>query len=240
MDNHPQIWVLAAGVFFGFLTQTVVAFAAGLVAFPFLLTQYTLPQAIAFMSPYYVVFSAVLIYKNRKDVDWQVWKELALGVCLGLIVGLVVLKYANPVWLEKFLGAFLVCYSLYEWRNKKNIFIPKRLFQFFGFLGGVMSGIFTSGSSVLGPLVRTRIKNGVIMRATFLAIFGITNFIRFPAMFFGSLITRDILIQSLIVSPVFVLAVICGHIIYKYINEKMLAQLVLIFFIASGVFLLLK
>src|SRR3989338_1473010 len=108
MFVHPEIWFLVAGVFLGFFTQTILSFAAALVAFPFLLRVYSLPEAIAFLSFYYVIFSIVLIYKNHKDVDWQVFKDLAVVMVLGVLTGLFILKSVNSIWLERALGVFLV------------------------------------------------------------------------------------------------------------------------------------
>jgi uncharacterized membrane protein YfcA len=232
--------LLILGVFFGFFAQTIVGFAAGMIAFPFLLTQYTLAEATAFLSTYMVVFSAILIYKNRKDIDKNLFKELAPGMTIGVLIGFLILKFVDAVWLEKLLGGFLIVYSIYEWKFQKVIVIPNKIFQMISFFGGVMTGIFSTGSAVYGPLVANRTKDGVVMRATLLGIFGISNFLRFPFVLFSSMLTKEIFIKSLILMPVFILAIVSGYAVYKYISEKLLRNLMLFFFIVSGLFLLLK
>src|SRR6185436_19625630 len=102
------------------------------------------------------------------------------------------------------------------------------------------SGMFNSGSALFGPLVSSRIKNGHLSRATLLGIFAISNFMRFPFMVFTGLLTREIFKNTLLLLPVFVVAIVCGHAVYKYISERLLRNLMLVFFTISGIFLLAK
>jgi len=240
MFSHPEIWILAAGIFLGYFAQTIVGFAAALISFPFLLRVYTLPEATAFLAFYYVIFSAVLVYKNRKDVDIKVFKDLALPAFLGYIIGFVILTTVNPVWLERGLGIFVICYSAYEFKFKKVFNIPKILFNVFGFFGGIFGGIFSSGGSFFVPLIASRIKNAINIRATLLAVFAIANFSRFPFVIVSGDLTKAIFTKSLIILPVFLLAIICGQKAYNYISEKVLKNLILVFLFISGVFLVLK
>ncbi len=237
---QPEILILSAGVFFGFVAQTIVGFAAALVAFPFLLTQYNLQEATVFLSLYYVVFSLVMVCKNYKDIDRAVFKNVAFTATLGYLVGFFILKVANPHILERILGGFVIIYSIYEWKYKKVFVIPTFITRLVGFVGGVVGGIFSSGNVIFGPLVSNRVKNGVAIRATLLAIFAIANFMRFPFVVVSGLFTWKIFINSLIIFPVFVLAIIVGHRIYKYVSEQLLRKLILLFLIISGVYLLFK
>jgi len=232
--------ILAAGVFLGFFTQTIVGFASALVGFPFLLTQYNLQEATSFLSFYYIIFSIVLVYKNRKDTDKTVFKAIALPAAAGYLTGFLILAAVSPIWLEKGLGVFVICYSIYEWNFKKTFRLPKILFNLLGFIGGVIGGIFSSGATFFAPVVGSRVKNGVVLRATLMAIFAIANFIRFPFVVATHLLTKRIFMESLILFPVFILALYVGHAVYKYISEQLLRKLILVFLIISGVMFLVK
>ena len=240
MAVQPEILILAFGVFLGFFTQTIVGFAAALVAFPFLLTHYDLQEATSFLSFYYVVFSIVLVYKNYKDIDKEVFKNVAITATLGYLLGFFILKTVNPYFLEKALGVFVLVYCLYEWRYKRTFVIPKIIVRFLGFIGGITGGVFSSGNVIFGPLVSSRTKNGTVMRATLLAIFAIANFMRFPFVVATGLLTKKIFIESLMIFPVFVLALIVGHRAYKYISEQAVRKLILLFLAISGIMFLVR
>ena len=233
-------FILATGVFLGFFTQTIVGFASALVAFPFLLTQYNLQEATVFLSLYYVIFSIVMIYKNHKDVDVQVFKSIAVTAALGYLLGFFILKTANPYFLQKALGVFVIIYSVYEWKFKKTFILPKFIMGLGGFLGGIVGGIFSSGNLLFTPLVGSKVKNGVVFRATLLAIFAIANFLRFPFVVVSGLMTKKIFLESLLILPAFILALVVGHVVYRYINEQMVRKLILLFLVVSGVIFLVR
>src|SRR5437763_1876442 len=127
MFGHPEIWILIVGIFLGFFAQSVVGFAASLVSFPFLLKVYTLPEAAAFLSLYFVFFSLIVGYKNRHDINKKIILELIPGVIIGFPLGIYLLKVLDPVFLERLLGIFLVVYVAQHLISKRKIQFPRHV-----------------------------------------------------------------------------------------------------------------
>lgn len=234
------ILILVAGVFLGFFAQTIVGFAASMVAFPFLLSQYNLKEATAFMAFYYVLFSIVLVYKNYKDVDKTVFKSIAPFATAGFLAGFFILKSVNPFWLEKCLGVIVLTYALVEWKFKKTYHIPTHLNSVLSFFGGIIGGAFTTGSMIFALLVTNKIKNGITIRATLMAIFAIANFLRFPFVAFSGILTKQIFTKSLLILPIFLLALYCGNIAYKSLSERIVRYMILLFLMLSGLWFIIK
>ena len=108
-----EVFILSLAVFVGFVVQTVTGFGAGIMSLPILLLIFDLPQAVAFNSVFLVIFSAILVSKNHKEIDWKSVLDLGAGLLFGLILGVYLLKYSDPILLKRFLGIFIIFYVLY-------------------------------------------------------------------------------------------------------------------------------
>ncbi len=70
--------ILTIGIFVGFYVQTVIGFAGSLMALPILLLAMDLPNAIAYISIFYLFSSAFLIKKEWQHIDKNMILKLAL------------------------------------------------------------------------------------------------------------------------------------------------------------------
>ncbi len=235
-----QIIILGVGVLLGFFAQTLVGFAAALVAFPFLLTVYNLQQATAFLSLYYIIFSILLIIKNRKDIDLKIVKTLVPGATIGLLFGIFILKTVNPYFLEKGLGIFIILYVLNEFFSKKRFRVPESLGWLFGLFGGLISGIVSSGGQVFVLYIDSRASSASVVRATVIAVLTIGNILRLPLMVYTHLLTKQIFYYQLLILPIFLLALFLGQKMYQKLNEKILRFLLFSFLTVSALIILLK
>lgn len=240
MFLNAHLWFSVAGVFFGFFSQTIVGFAASLVSFPFLLQAYTLQQATALLALHYFLFSLILVYKNRRDVDFQVFKTLAPGALLGFVAGVYILKLAQPQVLEKALAVILLLYVANEVLIKKRLILPAYLGWLVGILGGLVSGVVATGSQIFVPYINSKVDSTRVVRATVMAVLAIGNTIRLPLLAYNHLLTRQLFLNSVYLLPVFFLAMFLGQKLFNIINEKLLKLLLLLFLAVSGVSLLLK
>src|SRR5690606_24224157 len=105
--------VLALGIFAGFYVQTLVGFAGSLIALPILLLEMELPDAIAYISIFYLFSSAFLVTNQWKNMDRKIILQLAMASMVGVVLGIVVLAFTKPMLLKKALGLFILCYLAY-------------------------------------------------------------------------------------------------------------------------------
>ena len=119
MDYNLLI-LLGTAIFCGFFVQTVVGFAGSLIALPILLIGLRLPDAIAYISIFYLFSSISLVYKEWKYIDKNVIKKLSITSIIGIIIGITVLTFSQPILLKKSTRRFysIICSLCWCWKNR--------------------------------------------------------------------------------------------------------------------------
>ena len=236
MDVNLIIIIVAVSL--GFFVQTVVGFAAALVAIPILLQVMNLQESVALMSVFFFLFSIVLIYKNWKLIDKNTIKEMVVGIIIGLILGTLILKFGSPLILKKGLGVFVLLYVGYSLLKKKRIAIIQKFGGVLGFLGGIFSGLFGTGGPILVVYILNKLEKSVVMRATIIGALGVTNFLRVPLLIFSGIMTTKTMVLSLYIFPFFLLALFFGHKVYKKVNENVFKNVVMLLLVFSAISLI--
>lgn len=230
--------ILGLAIFCGFFVQTLVGFAGSLVALPILLTTIKLPDAIAFVSIFYMFSSSFLVKKEWQNIDKNVILRLTFASVIGVILGIVVLTYSKPAILQKALGVFILLYILYALTGKKEMSTNKTINWFLGAFGGFFSGVFSTG----GPLYVISVKNTVhevkVFRATMIGVLALVTLVRVPALAVSGALTLQHLKMSLLILPVFFLAQYLGTLLFPRINESFFKKLLLALLFFSGIALL--
>ena len=239
MDNIIIIISIIA-IFLGFLLQSIVGFAASLISFPILLFIMDLKQASALMAILYVFFSLYYVIKNWKEINKSIVAELSIGIIIGMIIGVMLLKYANPFLLKKILGLLIILYLGYIQIKKKKIKFFDKIGMFFGFIGGIMSGLYSAGGPLLITYIYNKLENPKIIRATIIGSLAIVNFSRIPLMLYSKLITYDTLVLSLYVLPFFSLSLVLGNLMIGKINEKLLKKVLTVILIIASLSLIVS
>lgn len=217
--DYTFLFCLATGIFAGFYVQTVVGFAGTLVSLPILLLGMSLPDAIAYVSIFYFFSSASLIFKEWKNLDKQVILKIAIATIIGIVIGVVVLRYSQPLALKRALGVFILLYVLYVATGRRKLKLNAIGTTGFGAMAGFFSGLFSTG----GPLYVICVENSTssikVFRATMIGIFGLVTLVRVPALAVSGILNFSHLKISLLILPVFLLAQFMGKLTFKHINE---------------------
>jgi hypothetical protein len=237
MDSEILI-LLAIAIFCGFFVQTLIGFAGSLVALPILLLGIKLPDAIAYISIFYLFSSGYLVFKEWKNIDKNIILKLAWTSVIGVILGIIVLTYTKPVILQKALGVFIILYVAYLVLGKKELKLNEKTGLLFGTLGGFFSGVFSTG----GPLYVMAVKNTVtdvrVFRATMIGVLAVVTIVRVPTLAISGVLTVSHIKMSLLILPVFILAQFLGNHLFTKINENFFKKLLLGLLSLSGVALL--
>ncbi|MFN4763672.1 sulfite exporter TauE/SafE family protein [Gillisia sp. Q332] len=233
MDAELLI-LLGTAIFCGFFVQTVVGFAGSLIALPILLIGLNLPDAIAYISIFYLFSSISLVYKEWKIIDKSVIGKLSIPSIIGVLVGILVLTYSQPIILKKALGVFILLYVGYVVIGKINLKLGNKGIMFFGVVGGFFSGVFSTG----GPLYVIAVKNSVdevkIFRATMIGVLALLTIVRIPSLALGGVLNIGHLKMSLIIFPIFLLAQFLGNHFFLKINEVLFKKVLLGLLCLSG------
>ena len=230
--------ILSIAIFCGFFVQTLVGFAGSLVALPILLFAVKLPDAIAFVSIFYLFSSSYMVYKEWQNIDKDTILRLTFASLLGVVLGVLVLTYSKPVVLQTGLGAFILLYVAYSFLGKKEVTLGKKVSWTFGVMGGFFAGVFSTG----GPLYVISVKNSVreakTFRATMIGVLALITLIRIPALSIGGVLNLQHLQMSLIVLPIFILAQFLGIKLFPKINEVQFKNILLVILSLSGLALI--
>lgn len=227
-------YILAIGIFVGFYVQTVVGFAGSLMALPILLFKMELPDAIAYISIFYLFSSVFLISKEWENIDRKIIWQLALTSVIGVVLGILVLTFAKPIVLKRALGVFILLYVAYASFGKEKIILSKGGVISFGVLAGFFSGVFSTGGPLYVICVENTVKNIKSFRATMIGVLGLVTITRVPALAVSGILNFSHLKMTLFVLPVFLLAQFLGRRTFLKIDEKMFKKSLMLLMGVSG------
>ena len=236
--NPEILLLLGIAIFCGFFVQTLIGFAGSLVALPMLLLGIELPDAIAYISIFYIFSSSYLVYKEWENIDKDIILKLAWTSVIGVILGIVVLTYAKPVILQKALGVFIILYVAYLIFGKKALQPGSKSGLLFGALGGFFSGVFSTGGPLYVMAVRSTVGEVKVFRATMIAVLAVVTLVRVPTLAITGVLTLTHLKMSLFILPVFFVAQFAGNRLFTKIDEYFFKKLLLGLLSLSGVALL--
>jgi uncharacterized membrane protein YfcA len=237
---NTMLIVLTIGIFFGFFIQSIIGFAGGLVALPFLLCVMPLSEAVSYISIFYLISTPIYLVKEWQDVDKQLLKNLAVSSFFGVLAGIIVLKFGKPLILKKALGIFILLFVVNSLRVKKDIPSSPKLKPFFGFLGGFFSGVFSTGGPLYVMIVQKETTNVKTFRATMFGTLGLVTVMRIPVLIIGGVMTMKEVYNSMYVLPFFILALFLGKKAYLKLDDILIKKIILVLLFVSGIMLLLN
>lgn len=232
--------ILVIGVGLGFYVQSVVGFAAALVALPIILNILKIQEGVALMSIFFLIFGVIFMYKDWKHMNKKVIIELVIGMIIGSLVGVWVLKVGNPIILKKILGLFILAYVGYSYLKKSNIKCFQKLGPLFGFIGGFFSILFSTAGPPFAVHIYNKLDKARLVRATLIGILGINSFVRVPLLIISGILTYDIFIKSLFILPFFLIALYLGNKTHNKINEKVFKNVLMILLVLSALSLIIR
>lgn len=230
--------ILALGIAAGFYVQTVVGFAGSLVALPILLFAMQLPDAIAYISVFYLFSSLFLITKEWKHIDRRMILRLSIASVLGVILGISILRFSRPIILKRGLGVFILLYVIYMAWGKKKVRLNKRGVFGFGVLAGFFSGVFSTGGPLYVICVENTVKDMKVFRATMIGVLGLVTLTRIPALAISGLLNLQHLKMAMLAFPIFILAQFLGKRTFTHMPERTFKKSLLILLCISGLVLL--
>ena len=232
--------ILEFGTFLGFLTQTVAGFSAGLFALPILLIVVDLREASALLAPLFLTFSAFYMVKEWAAMDKRALLELGLGTTVGMVIGVYLLKSADPELLQRLLGGLILAYVLYRLTQRSRIAFFERLGLLFGLAGGIVTGLYSAGGTFYVIYLHNKFEKAKVIRATVMGVLGLANIIRIPLLLQTEILTLESLRRSLLVLPALLLGLYAGEKLYAQLNNALFKRVLLALLVLSGITLLFR
>jgi uncharacterized membrane protein YfcA len=144
MDGFPlDLPIFLLATFLGALVAGLSGFAFGLVAASIWLYILTPLQTASLIIAFGLIVQGYAVWKLRRALDWNRLWPLVAGAAFGVPIGVIILTWANPVYVRAGVGVFLVLYSLYALFRPalKPVTAGPAADIGAGFLNGVVAGI---------------------------------------------------------------------------------------------------
>lgn len=233
----------------GAFVQSAAGFGFALLFMPVAGQLLGIHQAAPLMASMSMVLNARLFYLHRKAVDWPEARRLILSALPGLAVGLLLLKYGDPVLLKHLLGVSLIAYALYALVIEPLIRpadTPDQPFHrsWMGIVAGFIAGFFGGACAVNGPPIvvyaairrwpRDRFKG--VLQAFFLVL----NTITVAAYASAGLVTQSTLFTALACVPGLIVGAYLGHHASSRLSPAAFRQAVLVLVLVLGVALVVR
>jgi len=144
--------LFALAAFAGGFVSGFSGFAMGLVVSGVWLHIITPVQTAALIAGYGLLTQGYGILKLRQALNWQKIWPLTLGTTIGIPIGVILLRYINPVYLRFGVGVLLVLYTIYG--LVRPAFKPMKIGVAADIGIGVTNGL-VGGLTGLGGIVST-------------------------------------------------------------------------------------
>ena len=199
-------------IFFAFFTRALFGFGGGLISIPLLVFLFNLNFAVPLEAIFEVVLSGLLIKGELQKINKKVLIPLILGSIIGTLIGTYLLKsFANDI-LQRLLGIVIILFSLNLLRkqNQDEHVLPAPVGVLTGIIGGTLGGMYGASGPPFVIYLAHQIKEKDILRATLIGLFAVDFSWRLAVFAVTGLITKNVLLMTLYLTPALVLGTILG------------------------------
>ena len=181
----------------------------------------------------------ILVWKERKSLNWKIWLPLTALVVAGSIPGIFLLKHTDAGLLKVIFGIAVIVIGVEmlfremksnrESSNRK----PggsKLVLVLIGIISGLLCGLYGVGALLAA----------YEFKANICVVFVVENTIRIILYVATGILTLSVLKQVVILIPFMLAAVFLGMKSSSVLNEKIIKKIVIILLILSGIVLIIN
>lgn len=224
-----------------FFCEAVFGFGGGLIAVPLLSLVLPVHEAVTFALVFQFLMVLILIPAFRSINRGQTLR-MGAGMVIGTVLGFASFIALSDDVLRTVLGVLALVFAAnmaisgrFRFSWKKTMFTD----GIAGALGGFFQGLVGTGGPVLTMHLVTTQPDRAAMRATLIALFTIANVLRVIFSASASLFSAELWIQILQALPVFLVAILAGHLLFHKTGERFYRIGVQCILILSGILMLM-
>lgn len=186
--------------------------------------------------------NAILVYKERKSIEWKICLPIAALVLLGCIPGAFFLKSADTGFVKLVFGFVIVGIGLEmllrEIQQKKSK-QSKVLLVTIGLLSGLLCGLYGIGALLSAYMGRVT-EDSHSFKANLCMVFLAENTFRLILYTAWGILTPEIFKQALFLAPAMLLGLGLGMASVKRMDERIVKRIVILMLILSGAVLIFQ
>jgi uncharacterized membrane protein YfcA len=181
---------------------------------------------------------SILLYGLKIDVKQIRW--LIIGGLMAVPIGVSLIDWVNEAILKLILGIVLLIYVAFRLLKKEEFQpIPKRLGFFFGFLGGLLGGVFNASGPPVVVYANSQRWEPDVFRINMQTYFLFNGAIGIFSHFAAGNYTGDVLYYILIAVPILIGGTFFGRWLAKFIDPNLFQYMVLILLLFLGIRLIM-
>ena len=241
-----QYLLIFAILFISTSIHATLGFGQALIAMPLLLMVVELKTATPLVAFVLMTVGAVILVKNWRVVDLSAAGRLVLSSCLGIPVGLFMLKGVPEELMKLFLGILVILFSLYNIANRHlKIISPRRigagsaLTYLFGFLAGVLGAAYNTSGVVITIYATLCHWSPDRFRSTLQSYFVFTGVLILASHGLAGLWTPDVLRFYVTSLPLILAAIFLGSRLNRFIPQGQFDRYVNVALLGMGILLFL-
>jgi uncharacterized membrane protein YfcA len=228
-------------IFLAFLTRSLTGFGSALISVPLLALLFDLKFVVPLESVLEVGFTVLLISKVYPKIHKRTLLPMIGGAALGTLLGTHFLQTLGDVVLKRALGAFVILFALYFWREGREeragtlaAIWGRRA----GAGGGVLGGLFGTSGPPFVAYLAYKLKEKEVLRASLIGMLAVDYAWRTTVFAVSGLLTVELLTFTLYLTPALIFGTILGHRIHLRITEGQFRKIVAGILLISGILLL--
>lgn len=183
-----------------------------------------------------------MAWRERKDISLKVVIPLSLMMLVGIIPGTFLLEVGSD-WLLKFILGIVVVGMGFEMLTRKtastNTKQKPAYLVTIGVVSGVMAGLYGIGALLVAYISRTTGTRSQF-RANICCVFLVENIFRIITYSIRGILTKEILLLVLFLSPAVILGLLLGIKVDSKMKEDVVKKSIIALLIVSGLALCLK
>lgn len=186
----------------------------------------------------------ILVWKERKSLNWKIWLPLTVLVVAGSIPGIFLLKHTDAGLLKVIFGIAVIVIGIEmlfrEMKsNNRTSGGSKMVLVLIGIISGLLCGLYGVGALLAAYMSRVA-ENSHEFKANSCVVFVVENTIRIILYTATGILTLAVLKQVVILIPFMLAAVFLGMKSSSVLNEKIIKKIVIVLLILSGIVLIIN
>ena len=200
----------------GSILQMATGVTAGVIIVPFIaMISYTLiPVPIVFAS---LALTGLMTYKGRKQIDTKNIPQISIGMLLGVVLSIYILKNIELEQMGLIFGLFILI-SVFISIRVKSFTLNKSINYSVGFIAGIMGSMALVGGQVLALLFQNHPLES--LKSTLAFLYTLFSLLLLSMFYMFGEFSYEQLIIGVYMMPGFIIGFFIAPIFSKYFNPK--------------------
>ena len=242
METSLFYWAASSLIIFSaFFIRSLTGFGSALISVPLLAFLFDLKFVVPLESVLEVGFTVLLAPRVYRQMDKATLKPMIGGAVLGTLAGTYFLQAFGDVVLKKALGVLTLLFGVHFFRAGQGG-RARNLSPHWGVLagagGGTLGGLFGTSGPPFVAYLSYKLREKDVLRASLIGLFAVDYSWRTAVFAFSGLLTGELLIFALYLTPVLILGTFLGHKIHLRVPEGLFRKVVAGILVISGALLL--